>query len=91
VVAEVPGINKEDISVTVDKGMITISGEKASMKEEQETAYYLKETSVGSFSRSFQLPGEVDGTKVDANYKDGVLTVTMPKQEESKGKKIEIN
>jgi HSP20 family protein len=89
--AEVPGINKEDISVTVNNGIVTLSGKKESEKEEKNRDYYLKETRSGSFSRSFRLPGDIDETKVDATYKDGVLTVVLPRKEESKAKKIEVH
>jgi HSP20 family protein len=89
--AEVPGMSKDDISVSIHEGLVTVSGKKESSKEEKENNYYMKETQYGSFSRSFRLPGEVDEEKVDATYKDGVLTVAMPKKEDSKSKKIEVH
>lgn len=89
--AEIPGISKEDITVTVDNGIVTLSGKKETETEEKNTDYYVKETRSGSFSRSFRLPGEIDETKVDATYKDGVLTVVMPRKEESKTKKIDVH
>ena len=89
--AEIPGVSKEDISVSLLDGRVTISGKKETTKEEKDADYYTKETRYGSFSRSFRLPGEVDEEKVDATYKDGVLTVVMPKKEESKSKKVEIH
>jgi len=89
--AELPGINKEDISITVEDGYVTVSGKKEDNKEEKGSDYYLKETRYGSFSRSFRLPGKVAEDKVDATYKDGVLTVVMPHEEEAETKKIEIH
>jgi HSP20 family protein len=89
--AEVPGMDKDDISVSIHEGLVTVSGKKESSKEEKEADYFMKETLYGSFSRSFRLPGEVDEDKVDATYKDGVLTVTMPKKEDSKTKKVAVH
>ena len=89
--AELPGIEKEDISITIEDGYVTLSGRKEEKKEEKGSDYYLKETKSGSFSRSFRLPGKVDEDKVNASYKNGVLTVEMPHEEEDKTKKIEIH
>ena len=89
--AELPGIEKEDISITIENGYVTLSGKKEEKKEEKGSDYYLKETSYGSFSRSFKLPGKVAEEKVNASYKDGVLTVEMPHEEEAETKKIEIH
>jgi HSP20 family protein len=89
--AELPGIEKEDISITIEDGYVTLSGRKEEKKEEKGSDFYLKETRSGSFSRSFRLPGKVDEDKVDASYKNGVLTVEMPHEEEDKTKKIEIH
>jgi HSP20 family protein len=89
--AELPGINKDDLSVTVSNGYVNISGKKESTKEETDANYYMKETRYGSFSRSFKLPGDVHEDKVDATYKDGVLTVTLPIKEESRTKKIQVH
>jgi HSP20 family protein len=91
VTADLPGLNKDDISVTFEDGTITISGKKESSKEEKDANYYMKETRYGSFSRSFKVPGEVHADEVEATYKDGVLTVILPKSEESATKKIEVH
>jgi len=88
--AELPGMKKEDISVTVDKGLVTVTGKRETSKEEDGANFYLKESSYGSFSRSFRLPGEVQEDKVEASFKDGVLTLTMPHRKEAKVKKISI-
>ena len=88
--AEIPGLSKEDISVTFDNGYVTISGKKESNKEEEDADYYVKESRYGSFSRTFRLPGKIDEEKVNATYKDGVLTVSMPHKEDTKAKKIKV-
>lgn len=87
---EIPGVSKDDISISVDSGVITITGKKESKREEKEANFYLRESSYGSFSRSLRLPGEVEEDKVEATFKDGVLTVEMPHKEQPKAKKIEI-
>ncbi len=89
--AELPGIDKENISITVEDGYVTLSGKKEEKNEKKGTDYYLKETKFGSFSRSFRLPGKVAEDKVDATFKDGVLTVEMPHEETAETKKIEIH
>ena len=68
-----------------------LSGKKESSKEEKDANYYMRETHYGFFSRSFKVPGEVHGDKVDATYKDGVLSVVLPKSEEPTTKKIEVH
>jgi HSP20 family protein len=88
--AELPGIKKDDISISIDGDRVTITGKNESAREEEGSNYYLKEARSGSFSRSFQLPGEVDEGKVDANLKDGVLNVEMPLKETPKSRKVEI-
>lgn len=88
--ADLPGVNKDDISIDVRDNMVTVSGKRESNIEEKEANYYLKESSYGSFSRSFRLPGEVEEDKVEANFKDGILQLSMPIKESSKKRKIEI-
>ncbi len=89
--AELPGIKKDDLSIVIENGYLTISGKKEEDKEEKGSDYYLKETRHGSFSRSFKLPGKVIEDRVDATYKDGVLTVVMPHETKEKTKKIDIH
>lgn len=90
--AELPGINEKNIDLKVSNGMLTISGEKEEKKEESDKDYYLSERSYGSFQRSFQVPDGVDVDKIDATFKNGVLTVTLPKSPEAQKaeKKIAI-
>ena len=85
--AELPGLDEEDIDVSLSRGMLTISGEKRQGKEEKGRNYYRVERSYGSFQRSIPLPAEVDASKVDAVFRKGVLTITLPKTGEAKGRK----
>lgn len=91
VTAEVPGMTKEDIKVTVKDNILTLSGEKKQEKEEKDANYHRIERSYGSFCRSFELPTTVQFDKVKAGYKDGILKITLPKSEEVKPKEIPIN
>lgn len=87
---ELPGMRKEDIEVSLHDGTLTISGERGSEKSEGENAERTERFS-GKFRRSISLPTRVDGNKVSATYKDGILTVTLPKAEEAKPKQIQVN
>ena len=89
-VAELPGLSKDDIEVTLEDGVLTISGEKKDDREENKEGYHLRERRYGKFSRSFRLPTEVDPNKVGAHLKDGVLSVTLDKAEAIKPKTIEV-
>jgi HSP20 family protein len=88
--AEVPGMDAQDINISVTGDVLTIKGEKKSEREEKEENYHLVERSYGSFSRSLVLPAAVNLDKIEAKYDKGVLTVTCPKKEEVKPKPIEI-
>jgi len=88
--AELPEVRKEDLSVTVEKGMLTISGERKFEKEEQKRKYHRVERSYGSFIRSFALPDDADGGKVEAEFKDGILFVHIAKSEAAKPKAIDV-
>ncbi len=90
VTAELPGMDKKDIQITFTDGILSIKGEKKSEREEKGEDYCLMERQYGSFSRSVRIPGEVDGEHVDAGYKDGVLTVTVPKSEKELSRHIEV-
>jgi HSP20 family protein len=87
---ELPGVNKDDVKITLESNILTIRGEKKDEKEIKEKNYHRMERSYGSFQRSFTLPTTVKNDKIDASYKDGVLVVTLPKAEESKPKQIEV-
>jgi HSP20 family protein len=76
---ELPGVAESDIDLSVHDGVLTLKGEKRSEKEEKGETWYFSEREYGSFSRSFRLPPDADGAKVDAHMKDGVLTITVPR------------
>jgi HSP20 family protein len=88
--ADLPGLSKEDIEVTVAGDVVTIKGEKKKEEEIKEKDYYRRERSYGSFARSVQLPCEVKADQIKAQFKDGVLEIRMPKTEEAKKKSIAI-
>jgi HSP20 family protein len=89
--ADIPGMEKSDIKVEVEKGVLTIHGEKKEEKRERKRdRFYHFERSYGSFRRSFNLPENVDSTKINATYKNGILELTLKKSEESKPKAIEV-
>ncbi|HEY7444263.1 MAG TPA: Hsp20/alpha crystallin family protein [Vicinamibacterales bacterium] len=88
--AELPAMSREDIDVTVENQTLTIRGEKKFNHEVKDEQYHRVERTYGSFSRSFTLPSTVDVTKVAADYKDGVLTITLPLREEAKPKQIKV-
>jgi HSP20 family protein len=90
--AELPGVEEQDIDVTVADNLLTIKGEKKQEKEEKKKDYHLTERSYGSFSRSMALPFDADPAKIKASFADGVLKITLPKPAEvkAKAKKIAI-
>lgn len=91
-VIELPGMRKEDIDISLHDGMLTISGErKDESKSNGDQDAARSERFVGKFRRSISLPTQVESNKVSATYKDGILTVTLPKAEEAKPKKIQVN
>lgn len=89
--AEIPGVNKDDIEITLNDDIITIKGEKKEERKEEEENCLLIERSYGKFQRSFRLPSEVEMEKVKAEFKDGVLKLHLPKSERSKPKEIKID
>lgn len=88
--AEIPGVKKEDVKVTIESGMLTIKGERKMEKEEKGKKFHRVERSYGSFVRSFRIPDGVDESKVKAEFKDGVMNVALPKSEKAKSKALEI-
>jgi len=91
VVAEVPGMNKEDIKVSIQDNVLTISGVKKQEADDTSKNYHRIERAWGTFERSFSLPMAVRVDKVNAAYKDGILTITLPKSEEAKPKEIDVS
>jgi HSP20 family protein len=89
--AELPGLDDKDIEVNLTPDMLIIRGEKKEQKEDQDDGYWYKEASYGSFQRSIPLPEGIDQQKVEAQFKNGVLNITLPRLEGSRtGKKITI-
>jgi len=88
--ADLPEVKKEDVKLTVQDDVMSISGERKYEKEEKGKKYHRVERAYGSFMRSFTLPEDADGSKVSAEYKDGVLKVHLPKSEKAKPKSIEV-
>ena len=89
--AELPGVSKEAVQVEVHRDVLTISGEKKADADEDRNGYHRRERVYGAFKRSFRLPETVDGEQVEAVFKDGVLTVKLPKRPEAKPRQIEIH
>ena len=85
---ELPGVDKDDVHVNINNGVLTIKGEKKS--ETKDAKRHRVECAYGSFVRSFTLPQDVDVEKVEAGYKHGILNLTIPKQEKAKPKQIEV-
>ncbi len=83
ITAELPGIDEKNVDVKFANGVLTIKGEKQDEKEEKKKDYYMRERSFGSFERSFEVPDNVDTDKIEATFKKGVLTLTLPKSAEA--------
>ena len=88
--ADLPDVKKEDVKVTVENGVLAITGERKFEKEEKDRKYHRIERSYGNFLRSFTLPDAADGSKVNAEFKDGVLKVHVPKSDKVKPKAVEV-
>ena len=88
---EVPGMKREDIDVSLHEGSLSISGERKSEQKHQDAEVYRAERFFGRFQRTVTLPTPVAADKVRAQYKDGILTITLPKTEEAKPKHIDVN
>jgi HSP20 family protein len=89
--AELPGMKEEDIDISIVGDTLTIKGERKAESEVKEDDYYYCERSYGSFSRSIAIPSNVDAQKIEANYEDGVLEVSLPKTSKVKPKKISVS
>jgi HSP20 family protein len=88
--ADLPGVKREDIDIQVDGNVLTLKGERKLETESEKRRYHRVERSYGSFVRQWQLPTNVDATKVDAAFENGILTLKLPKREEQKVRKIEV-
>ena len=89
--ADLPGIDQKDIDLRIENSTLTLRGERKFQKEANEEDYHRIERSYGVFSRSFQLPGSIDQTKIAATHKEGVLEVHLPKREDTKPKQIKVD
>ena len=90
ITAELPEVKKEDVRVTVENGVLTITGERKFGKEEKSKKYHRVERSYGSFARTFALPDDGDAAKVNAEFKDGMLKVRIAKSEAARPRQIEV-
>ncbi len=88
---EIPGVKKEDVKVTLDNGMLTIQGERKLEKEEKGKKFHRVECSYGSFERSFRVPDDADSAAVKAEFKDGMLNITLPKNAKTKSNPISVS
>ena len=88
--AELPGMERNDIAVNLEKNVLTVRGERRFAKETKDDNYHRIERSYGGFSRAFAIPATVDEEKIKADYKDGVLKIVLPKKEQAKPKQIRI-
>jgi HSP20 family protein len=91
ITAEIPGLKKEDISVSYDNRCVTIRGKEDFEKTEESAEHSMNEMRNGAFFKSFKMPGAIDEEKIEATYKDGVLTLILPHIEKLKGNKIKIH
>jgi len=88
--AEIPGMDGNDIDISINGRVLTIKGERKQEKEEKGKNYHFTECRYGTFSRSFELPADVDIEKIKAGYKEGVLKINLPKTKQQSVKKIEV-
>ena len=89
--ADLPGVSKDDVKLSLENQVLSLSGEKRRDKETKEESYRLRETSYGKFERRFRLSDDVDSKNIQANFKDGILEVSLPKSKEARAKEISIN
>ncbi len=90
ITAELPGLTKSDVKVTIQDNMLQISGEKRQEEQQKDETYHRIERVYGTFCRTFTLPAVVDANKIQAIFKDGILRITLPKSEQAKPREIEI-
>ena len=88
---DLPAVKREDIKINFENNVLTIEGERVLHSEAEQGKYHRVERSHGTFRRSFTLPAAVDASRIAADYRDGVLTVTLPRREESRPRQIQVN
>jgi len=89
--ASLPGIDPDDLDISITNNMLTIRGEKKAEEEREAEQYHIRERRYGRFARTISLPSAIDEDAIEANYENGVLTLHMPKSEEAKPRRIEIH
>ncbi len=89
--ADIPGLSRDDIDISVQNNVLTLKGQKKREKETKEENYYSLERTFGSFQRTIELPTDVDSSKVKAAYRDGVLEIVLPQVESAKPKRIKVD
>ncbi|OGS93075.1 MAG: heat-shock protein Hsp20 [Gallionellales bacterium GWA2_59_43] len=89
--AEIPGVNKDDVKVTIEDGMLTIQGERKQEQEEMGKKYHRIERSYGCFMRSFRVPDDADDSAAKAEFKDGMLNITLNKSKQSRSNAINVS
>ena len=89
--AELPGVEARDVEIALDNNVLSLKGEHRIEKEVSRENYHRMERACGSFSRSFTIPASIDGDRVTADFKNGLLTITLPKKEGSRGRTIRVN
>ena len=90
ITAELPGVAKEDVTLTLEDGVLTLSGEKKHETEQKDKSWHRIERVYGSFQRAMALPKGVDGERAEATFRDGVLTIELPKSEQAKPKTLTV-
>jgi len=90
VTAELPGVNPKEVDISISDDLLTMRGEKKAEKEESDSDYHRIERSYGAFSRTVRLPAVIDADKVEATFKDGILTINLPKREEAKTRRVKV-
>jgi len=88
--AEVPGLNAKELSISAMRNRLSLSGKREIPRENDRASYHRRERAEGTFSRTVSLPGEVDAERVDARYADGILSLTLPKAEQTKPRQIAV-
>ena len=92
IIVDLPGLTRDDIDIELENNMLTLTGEKReeTVKEDEEGRYHMAERRYGRFSRSFMLPRDVDAERIEADFENGVLTVSVPKSERARRRRVEI-
>jgi HSP20 family protein len=88
--ADMPGVSEEDLEITIERNRLTVSGQREMEQRDEKDRYYAVERAYGAFTRTFTLPGDIDESRVEAELKEGVLTLKIPKSREQQAKKVQL-